>query len=104
MAPRPSGLTTWYLPIRPEKSWRAGDSGWRSAASLMGSPRTEGGSARSLLLPGLPRDREVRAAVACPALLARLLAERDFLAVGDGLQPGGVDAQGDQIVEGGAGA
>src|SRR5262245_58508268 len=55
--------------------------------------------ARGLL--GLPRHREVRAAVLLPALLGRLGADRDFLAVGDGLEPLGRHSQRDDVVVGG---
>src|SRR5438445_7428789 len=57
-----------------------------------------------LLLPRLARHREVIAAVARPAVLGRLLAERHFLAVGHGLEAVRRHPQGHQVVVGGLGA
>ena len=76
-------------------------SGGPVRASIVGrSP----GSARGRSYFGLAGHGEVGAAVARPALLGGLLAERDLLAVGHGLQAVGGDAQRDQVVVGGLGA
>src|ERR1051325_9120718 len=49
-------------------------------------------------------DREVRAAVLLPAVLAALAAERTLLAIAHGAQPLGADAEGRQVLLGGVGA
>ena len=68
-----------------------------------GRPQVLPGGEGALLLPDLPRDREVVPPVAQPAVLRRLLAQRDLLAVGDGLQPLRSHPERDQVVVSGLG-
>src|SRR5438477_3540142 len=133
IAPLPSGLSMSYLPMRPESSLIGADgaSGFDSGSLMRGgkaplgalelddehteesiwrgvSPRTPPAKAHRagpplLGLPRLARHREVVAAVAGPAVLGGLLAERDLLAVRHRLETVGGDAKGHQVIEGGLG-
>src|SRR5262245_1399496 len=69
-----------------------------------GSSRRDAGSPGARTLARLARDAEVRSAVARPAGLGSLLAQWHFLAVGDGLQPVGRDAELHEVVVGRLGA
>src|SRR5512146_2664288 len=61
----------------------------RLAAGVGGRPA---GDRPSILLSSLLAEHEVRAAILLPALLVRLVAERLFLAIADGLDAVGADA------------
>ena len=74
-----------------QKRQRAGEGARRARA------RPAGGGRPGTLLGG---DEEVRAAVLLPAVFRLLGAEGALLAVGDGADPGRVDAERDQVLAG----
>src|SRR5438445_5232405 len=103
IAPLPSGRRMSYLPMRPASVWPAAGFG---SASLMG-PFPCGRAPRGSGSPGprgLPGDGEVHPPVARPAILRLVLADRDLLAVGDGLQPVARHSQRHEVVVGRPGA